>query len=86
MKKKLMLVFVTILLIALFVANYAFIDQPKIKETPDFFFGIDVAYADQEAIKNITAIINRAIHNLDARVLALSCNSPSLFIDNQIAP
>jgi hypothetical protein len=46
-------IFVPVLLVALLFFNYSFSSIPQIKESPDVFLGVDVAYADLPAIKKL---------------------------------
>jgi len=46
-------IFVSILIVTAFLLNYDFLGTPQIKESPDFFVGVDVAYADLDAIKEL---------------------------------
>ncbi len=46
-------ILVSILIVALLLLNYGFLGNPQIGESPDFFVGVDVAYADLGAIKRL---------------------------------
>ncbi len=53
MKSKSLIILVSVLILALIPLNYIFLGDPQIEEAPDFFVGVDVAYADLEAIKRV---------------------------------
>ena len=53
MKSKSLIILVSVLILASLIVNYFFLDTPQIEEFPDFFVGVDVAYADLEAIKRV---------------------------------
>ena len=46
-------IFASVLIIALLLLNFGFLGKPQIEESPDFYVGVDVAYADIVAIKNL---------------------------------
>ena len=51
MKKLSLAIFASVLIIALLLLNFGFLGKSQIEESPDFYVGVDVAYADFEAIK-----------------------------------
>jgi len=53
MKSISLAILVSILIVALLLLNYGFLGNPQIEESPDFFVGVDVAYADLPAIKGL---------------------------------
>ena len=53
MKRKSLAILVSVLIVALLLLNFGFLDKPQIEESPDFFVGVDVAYADLAAIKKL---------------------------------
>ena len=53
MNRKSLAILVSILIVALLLLNYGFLAKPQIEESPDFFVGVDVAYADLPAIKGL---------------------------------
>ena len=53
MKRKSLAILVSVLLVALLLLNFGFLGKPQIEESPDFFVGVDVAYADLAAIKRL---------------------------------
>jgi hypothetical protein len=53
MRARVLIILVMVLILALILFNHIFIGTPKNKEPPDFFVGVDVAYSDLTAIKNL---------------------------------
>ncbi len=53
MNRKSLAILVSILIVALLLLNYGFLAKPQIEESPEFFVGVDVAYADLPAIKGL---------------------------------
>ena len=53
MNRKFLAILVSVLIVALLIVDYGFLDKPQIEESPDFFVGVDVAYADIPAIKKL---------------------------------
>ncbi|GAI46134.1 unnamed protein product, partial [marine sediment metagenome] len=53
MKSISLAILVSILIVALLLLNYGFLGNPQIEESPEFFVGVDVAYADLPAIKGL---------------------------------
>ena len=53
MKSKSLIILVSVLILASLIVNYFFLYTPQIEEFPDFFVGVDVAYADLDAIKRV---------------------------------
>jgi len=58
MHRKTLYILVSILIVALVLSTYSLTNIPISKELPDVFVGIDVAYADQAAIKEIIDKVN----------------------------
>ncbi len=52
-KRKSLAILVSVPIVALLLLNFCFLDKPQIEESPDFFVGVDVAYADLAAIKKL---------------------------------
>jgi len=52
MKKKIIIIFLSIILVAL-PLSYFFLGTPQTQIQPDIYVGVDVAYADLAAIKNV---------------------------------
>ena len=52
-KRKSLAILVSVPIVALLLLNFGFLDKPQIEESPDFFVGVDVAYADLAAIKKL---------------------------------
>ena len=53
MKKTYLTIIVGTIIVALLLLNFGFLGKPQIKESIDVFFGIDVAYPDQVAIRGL---------------------------------
>ena len=53
MKRKSLIILVSVLIVALPLLNFGFLGKPQIEESPDFFLGVDVAYADLATIKRV---------------------------------
>jgi hypothetical protein len=53
MKSKSLIIFGSVLILAPLLLSYTFWGTNQIEQTPDFFVGVDVAYADLEAIKRV---------------------------------
>ena len=53
MQRKSLAILVIVLILALLLLNYGFLGTPQIEESPDFYVGVDVAYADLAAIKRL---------------------------------
>jgi hypothetical protein len=53
MKRKSLAILVSVLIVALLILNFGLLNKPKIEKYPDFFVGVDVAYADLVAIKKL---------------------------------
>jgi hypothetical protein len=53
MKRKSLASLVSVLIVALLILNFGLLNKPKIEKYPDFFVGVDVAYADLVAIKKL---------------------------------
>ena len=53
MKSISLAILVSVLIVALLIVDYGFLDKPQIEESHDFFVGVDVAYADIPAIKKL---------------------------------
>ena len=58
MKKLSLAIFASVLIIALLLLNFGFLGKSQIEESPDFFVGVDVAYADLEAITKLIGEIS----------------------------
>lgn len=53
MKKLSLVILVSILILVLLFLNFSLLNKPQTSESPDFYVGVDVAYADVSAIKNL---------------------------------
>jgi len=53
MKRISLTILVSALIVALLILNFGFLSKPQIEKSPDFFVGVDVAYADLTAIKTL---------------------------------
>ena len=53
MKSKILAILVSVLIVALILLNFGFFSELQIEESPDFFVGVSVAYADPSAIKGL---------------------------------
>lgn len=53
MQRKSLAILVIVLILALLLLNCGFLGTPQIEESPDFYVGVDVAYADLTAIKRV---------------------------------
>ena len=48
-----MAILASVLIVILLLLNFGFLDKPQIEEAPEFYVGVDVAYADLAAIKKL---------------------------------
>ncbi len=53
MKRISLAILVSVLIVALLILNFGFLNIPQIEESPDFFVGVDVAYADLVTVKTL---------------------------------
>ena len=53
MKRKSLTILVSVLIVALLLLIFGFLAEPQIEKSPDFFVGVDAAYADLKAIKGL---------------------------------